>query len=201
MEGGVSFTPDRLSESQRDFRNVVWPAVADLCGGGTIVAVESVAESGFQRDLDVMAGIDAWHMRDNRQMRGIASRVQRPPHRYASFTVRSSLSSGGETEASKRLDALNDAEWGGGWLTPALTIQGYVDEDCQLVGAGCVQTSDLYALIEAGRKGHEYQERSAPGGNYFYVVWWSTLRLHDVCVRTVGEHRLVDKSSRLMGAA
>jgi hypothetical protein len=177
-----------LSRSATDFACVVWPHIAPWLGGGELVPVEAVGDPDM---LDIYAGIDAWHLEGNaHRMRGIASRVQYPPNLYASFTIRSSRTSGAETELAKRLEALYHPERG--WLLPAITVQAYVAGGA-LIGAGCVYTRDLYLFVAGGRPGLDYLVKTnGDDANEFYAVWWSCLREHGVRVRTFGEERLAD---------
>lgn len=181
---------ERLGKSQREFRDVVWPEIASACGGGEIVPVETVSESGFARQLDRLAGIDSWQVQGNKQMRGIASRVQHA--NYASFTIRSRLVSGAETELDKRLRAIRDPERG--WLLPAITVQAYLGEKDEFIAAAIAHTRPLYLFVADGQAGREFTiQQNRYDGNEYYCVWWSTLRRRNVGIRVVGdEDRLVD---------
>ena len=135
-----------LGQSQSDFTTVVWPAVQDVCGGGTLVPVESVAQTEFAKQLDMLSGIDAWQVLPygsvGEVMRGIACRVQQGPKGWDTFTVRRSVKKGRPTEWHKRVAAMD----GHGILTPHLVIQGYVS-DGSLVSAGVAKMSDVIAAI------------------------------------------------------
>lgn len=112
-----------LEASANDFLRVVWPAIGAKVGGGEIVPVESVADKGMATMLDQRSGIDAWHLSKDKQVRGIASRVQWGNTPWNSFTVRYARDSGAKTEYEKRKHDINA---GAGWLYPHLTIQAYV---------------------------------------------------------------------------
>lgn len=182
-----------LSDSARGFIDHVWPVIGPWLGGGDLLPVEKAGSSDL---LDLYAGIDAWHIENNdRRMRGIASRVQRAPHLYASFTIRSRRTSGAETELAKRVHALHNPEQG--WLLPAITAQAYIDHQ-GMVGVGVAYTRDLYLLIDQGQAGRDYEvRRNGADGNEFYAVWWETLRERGIRVKTMGEERLADYSHRL----
>ena len=169
-----------LSWSSRAFVEQVWPIVKQWVGG-EVSLVESVRADGFVRDLDTLAGIDAWHIvRAREQMRGIASRVQRVDRPYATFTVRMSRDSGAVTEFEKRVAAIKD-----GWLYPHLTTQAYIaNADGRLLSVGMARTRDVLAMIQ----------QSSPGvcvrrtvNAAFYVVPWGTLRDANLPFREWGE--------------
>ena len=88
-----------LNDSAFEFHRVVWPAIRDLCGGGELIPVESVTETGFARQLDVAAGIDAWQLHTSEGLRGLASRVQWVSgSAWNTFTIRRQRDSGTATE-------------------------------------------------------------------------------------------------------
>jgi hypothetical protein len=165
-----------LGASSQAFVNFAWPAVKDLCGGGTLELVESTTAEGFQKQLDVLAGIDSWQLLDGRgYMRGIASRMQQSDNNWKTFTIRKSRSSGARTELEKRLEQIARAEEGA--LYPYLTVQGYVRHwtNGPLIGAAVVRTADLYKFVVE----HEADIKPLPNradGNWFYPVGWGWLR-------------------------
>jgi hypothetical protein len=146
-----------LTKSARVFADVVWPAVAPLCGGGDLQTVESVTEKRFTDVLDAHAGIDAWQViKQKSVIRGIASRVQYSNRPYNTFTIRYRRDSGARTEYSKRREALLNREKG--YLYPHLTIQAYVSNDAKtLLDAAIICTSDLFD--QADRVVFRYESR------------------------------------------
>ena len=54
-----------LKKSSLHFVEYVWPVIKDSIGGGYIIPVEGVTESNFAKNLDVIAGIDAWQIFSN----------------------------------------------------------------------------------------------------------------------------------------
>lgn len=139
-----------LSESVRDFEEIVWPTIRHFAGGGEIFSLENIADDQFRRFLDNSAGIDALQVIEGKPLRAIASRVQWPKYSYDTFTSRRSRSSGNETETEKRIAALADPRCG--WLGPGITIQAYVHkgkpgEPRSLISAAMVSTEDLYAYL------------------------------------------------------
>jgi len=172
-----------LSDSSADFQRVVWPAVHDWCGGGTIALVESSCDLAMRRNFDALAGIDAWQVigRDG-LMRGIASRVQWGAA-WDSFTVRVRRPNGQSTEAEKRIRALLDDD--AGWVHPALTVQAYVSErggTGQLLHVLMARTNDVYRFAV---EHHDQVERRTNGadGVEFWVIWAGDLRRAGVKVR------------------
>ena len=135
-----------LSRSAAAFNDTVWPMIRAWFGGGRIESVEDVTATGMAKDLDVLAGIDAWHV--NGSVRGIASRIQWGEQSrvfpYNTFTVRMQRESGVETEYSKRLRAIDSS---GGWLYPHITVQAYIDNHRNLLSVAACKTSDLICYI------------------------------------------------------
>lgn len=153
-----------LSRSAKAFEFLVWPVLRQVIGG-KLVHVELIARQDFAKDLDVRAGIDAWHIHD-RGIRGLASRVQ-AGRAWDTFTVRRSRATGVATEYEKRCYAIQAGE---GWIYPHLTIQAYITawDMGRLLSVGVARTADLMRFIQA----HEdtVTVRSAPDGNTFFVV-------------------------------
>lgn len=144
-----------LSASSADFLRVVWPAIKSSVGGGEIVSVESIADNGMASMLDQRSGIDAWHLSQNKQVRGIASRVQWTDKPWNTFTVRYSRDSGAKTEYEKRKF---DIEAGAGWLYPHLTVQAYIGGDKtsggDLLSVAIIKTKSLIDACDQIVEGH-----------------------------------------------
>lgn len=146
---------------------MVWPTIKGWCRGGELVPVESVTSNDFASQLDMLSGIDAWQVAEGLAgMRGIASRVQYGTS-YDSFTVRTTLPSGADTELQKRQAALADPD--AGWLYPALTVQAYV-KDGTLLTAAMVRTKDLIPLATQ-RLADGYQRPSPTRELFTWVPW------------------------------
>lgn len=165
-----------LSDSAYDFLRVVWPEIEQLCAGGRLEPVESTtSRRRIDHDLDVLAGIDAWHMLDSQGvMRGIASRVQWGPKNWRTFTIRESRPNyRGANEFDKRLYALDHLDQG--WLFPSLTIQAYVTakRSGQLLGAAIIHTSDLFIYARDHKRKPRY---ASNGGEGFIHYDWGELR-------------------------
>lgn len=190
-----------LTKSAAAFRDVVWPTLAADLGGGDLVPVESVASAAFAKDLDVLAGVDAWQVVRPSGMRPLASRVQAGWGRINTFTIRYSLRSGARTEIDKRIDAIRD-----GYLYPAITVQAYLDcprkpselfigwDGCRcpswldhpLLSAAHIDTVALYEFADTWRRRYGDAEdlwrdrdggrvKDVTGGNRMLVIRWNAL--------------------------
>lgn len=139
-----------LSDSAFEFQRIVWPAIKDWVGGGEIRPVESVAHSGFDKELDTLSGIDAWHLlKAECAIRGIASRVQWG-EAWNTYTIRYSRPSGIDTEYQKRIKAIDNQARG--YLIPQLTIQAYASHPKRkgrLLSASVVRTKDLFDIARS----------------------------------------------------
>lgn len=164
-----------LSESAENFKQVVWPRIKDDIGGGYIEPVESVMNEGMTKELDILAGIDAWQVINKKGIRGIASRVQYG-RAWDTFTIRYSRPSGAKTEYQKRVDQLTD----GSFLLPEYTIQAYLDKQIggSFASAGIIQTTQLYYAAwsvinnpENYFRREDYGWRRSYSGEWF--VWLS----------------------------
>lgn len=164
-----------------------------MLAGGRLEPVESTtSRRRVDRDFDVLAGIDAWHMLDSRGvMRGIASRVQWGPRNWRTFTIRKSRPTGTETEFAKRLYALDNLDQG--WLLPSLTMQAYLTEPRRagrLLGAAVIHTRDLFGYARA----HPRRERYAGnGGEGFMHYGWDELRRADLRVGEIEGDLVISK--------
>ncbi|MGB3276597.1 MAG: hypothetical protein WBA82_10455 [Castellaniella sp.] len=178
-----------MRQTARDFQEIVWPIArnADLIGGGDLISVEANEQRNSRDELDYIAGIDAWHIaQSNRQMRGLASRVQRCTQSFDNFTIRYSLASGQRTEYEKRLEAIHSSLNGGpNWLYPDLTVQAYIHSSTdELLSWAVIQTKNLFLEIERLHVSGEieypeyesdYGFRQAPDGNTFFFICWDYL--------------------------
>lgn len=179
-----------MISSSQAFAEHVWPEIQWACGGGELTPVESVTAEGMTKTLDVLAGIDAWQVIDNRgYMRGIASRVQeiRPGEKlWNTFTVRSRRANGAATEYAKRLGAIRQSSDGA--LYPGLTVQAYVRDfsNGPLLSAAVVRTVDLIMWFERQLEKGPLRERRATAGarrgqaEFFYWADWDVLRADGV---------------------
>jgi hypothetical protein len=156
-----------ISRSAEAFRSFVWPHLSEPLGGGDLIPVETVTESGFARALDMLAMTDAWQLVNDIGMRGLATRVQwlsPTTPIWKSWTIRCQLRSGRETEIHKLLRP-------GDWQRPHYIIQAYVLDD-QCVAVGAIKTVDLIALLQDAGYVPEIRTNGIDG-NRFHVVWWN----------------------------
>ena len=152
-----------LSDSAYDFKRVVWPAIRDRCGGGELQPVEAVSPGEFERKLDVLAGIDAWQIINDRGIRGISSRIQwlednpdGTPAWWETFTIRKSRPSGAPTEWQKRTSGINN---NGGFISPALIVHAYIGLPRRHGALNYVcmtRSDDLFALATDEMEGAKY---------------------------------------------
>ena len=147
-----------MSWSAKAFKELVWPLIEPMFGGGQLDSLEGKDVSM----LDMYAGIDAWHINMADQcVRGIASRVQQDPCRrmgmsypYNTFSIRIRRVTNA-TELEKRLAALRSDR---GWIYPHLTVHAYLNEHRTIVVSGAiVETRPLYEFYDANRS--RYTER------------------------------------------
>lgn len=161
-----------MTESSYAFQNYVWPKVRSWCDEGRLEIVENTTATGLARDLDTLAGIDAWQLLDNQGfMRGIASRVQTGAKNWRTFTVRKSCSSGAKTEFTKRLEALKNRDRGA--ILPELTIHAYVCDYRKgpLLSVAVVRTVDLYEYLKTQISKGRAKTRSTNNAVFYWVSW------------------------------
>lgn len=188
-----------MERSSAAFEVAIWPAIKDYMGGGELIPVESVTNNTMTKDLDQIAGIDAWHiLRITSEMRGIACRVQwisSNSQPWYTFTIRLQRTSGTRTEWHKRFQAIK--RMNEGWLFPAITVQGYLARDTdELLTVGCVETDKLIKYIVNGEKGTDYLVReNSVDGNKFIAVHWDKLRECGVKVYEAGPYRMTKQAA------
>ncbi|MXV07208.1 MULTISPECIES: hypothetical protein [unclassified Xanthomonas] len=173
-----------LSQSALDFQTRVWPHIAShpRIGGGELHLVEANVDTALARDLDTLAGIDAWQVVGNRiGMRSIASRVQWGQDRRT-FSIRYRKPSGAETEYEKRLAAIRHPELGLSY--PHLTVQAFLDErGGRVCSVAAITTEHLILQAEKllgwGRlvdgSDRRFGLRRLPDGTEFLYMHWDYL--------------------------
>lgn len=160
-----------LGDSAYDFMRLVYPKMVECKFiSGSIVPIESVTSTGVTKDLDTLAGIDAWHINRTRGMQGIASRIQWGDKIWGSFTIRKHRTSGAETEYAKRKRAIDTDDW----LYPVLTVQAYITSRRigELLAVGVAKTKDVFRAIDDGRCTPRTNGRD---GNEFIAVYWENV--------------------------
>ena len=138
-----------LSTSSLDFMREVVPAISHIIGGGVVEPVECSTSSGMMRNLDMLAGIDAWQVITDEGMRGLASRVQWGDRCWDTFTIREHRPSGAVTELEKRQRGRDMACRG--YVHPHLTVHAYLTKprgEGHLIGVGVARTDDLLDYVE-----------------------------------------------------
>jgi hypothetical protein len=179
-----------LSDSAHDFLRVVWPQAKAWCGDGVLRPVEAVGDDDdFNKQFDMLAGIDAWQIVDGEGIRGISSRIQWPKEMkhegeiswpgqsdgldcwWESFTIRKKRSSGAPTEWGKRIHALENRSKG--FINPHLIIHAYVKRprrEGELLYACMCRSDDLFRLATDEMKGKVWFLQTNPSdGNEFAV--------------------------------
>ena len=142
-----------LSESAKAFQFCIWPELSSFFGGEA-VHVESVSANGFDKQLDTLAGIDAWNVHPARgHIFGLASRAQPSPCPLSipsfpanTFTIRMQRDTGSLTEYAKRIDAIS-----AGALFPTWTVHGYYFKKkgaYRFLSAMACKTLPLYRLCQ-----------------------------------------------------
>ena len=173
-----------ISRSAQAFREVVWPAIAPMIGGGRLVQVETHSDKELRVLLDTRASVDAFQDEPG-GLRAMACRVQLPRpdgEPYNSFTIRKRTARGScMTERAKLVHALeHDYE------RPYWHVQAYIGEwGGSLLTAAAVRTSDLVRAMSAG-VGYE---RAVPRTQTrFDVLEWASLIASGVDVQIVDNH-------------
>jgi len=179
-----------LGDSASEFLRAVWPKIKPWMGGGELYPVEAVTHDGFDKHLDTLSGIDAWQIKHNHGIRGIASRVQwidpnNPKHkRFDTFSIRTKRPNGAETELAKRMRVIRDPD--GGWLLPEFTVQAYMSEpkrEGDLLSVAVVRTRALFVRAHMLMIGFEDGGRrdwgknvAGNGGEEFVWLHWDYLK-------------------------
>lgn len=150
-----------IERSSHAFRDVVWPTMGPLLGGGHVIPVESVTDSAMSTALDTLAGVDLWYVA-NREVYPVASRVQYG-RAWNTFTIRYSRRSGVATEYQKRVTSILS-----GSLYPRITIQAFI-QGGQLLAAAAVDTKHL--IQKATEYRGQVRVNGQDGASFIYVSW------------------------------
>lgn len=138
--------------------------------GGRFEIVEGITAENMARLLDTLGGIDAWHIRDDRGIRGIALRVQTSVRSWRTFTIRKSRVSGAKTEYEKRKYAIEN-----NYLYPYLTFQAYISFENDPLEWAVARTCDIIQMIEDGDCTVRKTGPDQKGQAEFYVVKWDDM--------------------------
>jgi hypothetical protein len=167
-----------INTASEAFVSKVWPVIRPHLGGGEIIPVETVTDVDFAKQLDMLAGIDAWHVltiNGVKSMRGIACRVQwdsgHPAYPFKTFTIRCDIG-GGQTEYHKRKAAIEAHDRGA--LYPHLTVQAYLSErsESELLQYGIIETSMLIQYCNDTKIESRKPLTNPKDGHKFWPVPW-----------------------------
>lgn len=152
------------ARSVKAFREIVWPEIRDMCGGGALRSLEESCDP-----MDTRGGIDAYQLLHT----GIRTMTQRTQfcddyEKPGTFTIRSELAvGGGATEIHKRMEALEK-----GYDLPTLVVQAYViEKQKRLVRVGIAHARPFYEYVRNGSNRWRHKQ-AREGGNKFIVVPW-----------------------------
>ena len=167
-------------DAQRNFQQAlsdlrkVLPILQKHCpefGQGLYMLVDE--ESGaVTNKLDMIAGYDGYQYYQC-GIRGIAARAQRCDGvSFRTFTIRTDLATGTQTEYDKRLWAVTHRNEGA--MYPYWTLQSYSTQDgSQVVSIGLCKTEELYLFIEEQEKCGDPFESHTAGQEAFIEVSWN----------------------------
>lgn len=139
--------------------------------GGEFEVVEGVTVDWFKKQLDMISGIDVWHIDDAKGIRGIASRIQSDGVNWHTFTVRKSRDNGSKTEYEKKCKAIES-----GYLYPYLTTQAYATKDDVLLSFAIARTKDIFKMISGGYYKTQHTKKDQIGQAGFYAVDWYEMK-------------------------
>jgi hypothetical protein len=159
-----------MSDSSFDFMDKVYPKLLELNFiNGEIIPIENVTEVKIAKQLDMLAGIDSWWIKEGCGIIGLSSRVQWKTA-YNTFTVRKERNqTGAKTELEKRVTAINSK---GIYIYPYYAIQAYLTERRSgvIISLAIAKTVDIIEMINQGMSG---QNRS---NNDFEFIQWDEMR-------------------------
>lgn len=159
-----------ISRSSEQFKGCLESELKGVLKGEFVIA-EGVTTDNFAKQLDILAGIDIWHIDQLRGMRGVALRIQTGYKNWHTFTVRGKRDSGVKTEYQKRLEAIEN-----NYLYPYLTVQAYVTPKTELIACAIVKTIDLIAMVSSGNCELRKTGKGQIGQAEFYVVDWYAMK-------------------------
>lgn len=154
-----------LSRSTLQFKEVIQENLQSVLKGEFEV-VEGVTIDKLAKLLDTLSGIDLWHINLN-GMRGVALRIQTGDKNWHTFTIRNKRQSGAKTEYEKRKYAIDN-----NYLYPYLTVQAYITKDNKLLSFAVAKTTDIIAMIDAGKCRKQHTGKEQIGQAEFFVVDW-----------------------------
>lgn len=163
-----------LEKSSSLFDRVLKPKLIEVMGGYFKV-VEGTTIDEHAKKLDRYAGIDLWHINENKGViRGVASRIQFSDTNWATFTIRKKRESGTKTEYEKRKYAIENS-----CLYPTLTLQAYINDNEEIQGFAIAKTKDLITMIDNGKAAIKHTGEDQHGQASFYVIKWQDIKEND----------------------
>ena len=171
MDAKVDNFEKDLSDSAFDFLRVVEPKLIEMGFiDGEIISIESTTQEHLAKQMDMTSGIDAWVIKTDEGITGLASRIQwiNSSLPFNTFTIRQSRYTGAKTEYEKRLYAINSD---GEFIYPHLTCQAYITrrQDGDLISLAIAKTVDIFRMIADG---HCWLRSNPEDNNEFMCVSW-----------------------------
>jgi hypothetical protein len=160
-----------LKRSSQQFKEILQADILDKLHGEFEI-VEGVTVEKMARLLDVLGGVDVWHVDHENGMRGIALRIQTTSKNWHTFTIRNKRDSGAKTEYEKRKNAINN-----NYIYPYLTIQAYINNENRPVSWAVARTADIIKMIDGGHCNTKHTGLNQIGQAEFYVVDWYDMKI------------------------
>ncbi len=133
--------------------------------GDRIISIED-SENDVLQLFDKYSGVDAVQITKDKQIRGMAMRVQYG-RAWDTFTIRFKRSSGAKTEYEKRVDAIKNEKF-----YPHLTVQCYLSNDTNdILSVGIIKTKDLYNQLIMTQTRPAFED-----GNIFLYIEFGQLK-------------------------
>ena len=163
---------DSMNQSTKDFQKLVLPLLKNLFSGCDFIPTENT-NNEIATLLDTHAGIDVLGVNHTtKNIKGIASRIQRAFNCWSTFTVRCERDNGSPTEYKKREKAMKE-----GGLFPALTLQAYIAQlGEKLLGMAIIPTIELWQYIEKENPQIKHTHSEQFGQASFFVVEWRDMK-------------------------
>jgi len=159
-----------LSRSTQQFKGVLEAELQQILKGEFEV-IEGVTVDHLAKLLDMLAGIDVWHIDKVNGIRGVALRIQTGDKDWHTFTIRATRDNGVKTEFEKRSYAIEH-----GFLYPYLTVQAYITKDNKLVSFAVAKTKDIIDMIKTGHATMRHTGQEQIGQASFYIIDWYDMK-------------------------
>jgi hypothetical protein len=167
-----------LSISTERFNQIVKPKLKEVLGG-EFLTVEGQTTDKMREILDILSGIDSWHVNKLKGIRGIASRIQeidkiKYPYSkpFNTFTIRNKRYSGAKTEFEKRKESIEK-----NYLYPFFTIQAYINKnDNSLLSLAIAKTKDIIDYIIKNNPKTKNTGYEQVGQANFFIIKWTEFK-------------------------